>query len=198
MLSYDSAVSDFVLQRHLDRPLLLDGRKFHLRAYVAASMGALWAWGGLSGLEVRLAASKYTGDLTDRSQALTNFAPNRLAAADYYIKRTAEEFSELQGQGLFDKVLELIGRTAVLADLVSATDTERIVRGQAGEEGPSCEWRGFALLALDIMVDTEGALWLLEARLATRPSAVLFTEKMLRLQLSVTDALPFCVPVLSR
>lgn len=102
MLSYDSAVSDFVLQRHIDRPLLLGGRKFHLRAYVAASEGALWAWGGLSGLEVRLATSEYTGDLTDRLQTLTNFAPNR-TAADVFIKRTASEYPELCGSGLFDK-----------------------------------------------------------------------------------------------
>lgn len=176
MLSYDSAVSDFVLQRHVDRPLLLQGHKFHLRAYVAASCGALYAWGGLSGVEVRLAASKYTGDLTDRLQALTNFAPNRLAAG-FFIKRTASEFPELRGKGLFGKLLNLIARTAGLADLAAATDPSRPVRGRTcgaaaaangaaaageAEEGPECEWRGFALLALDIMVDEDGALWLLE------------------------------------
>ena len=35
MLSHGGDVSDFVLQRHVDAPLLLSRRKFHLRAYVA-------------------------------------------------------------------------------------------------------------------------------------------------------------------
>lgn len=164
MLTYDSAVSDFVLQHHVDRPLLLNGHKFHLRCYVAASEGALWAWGGLSGVEVRLAASKYSGDLTDRLQALTNFAPNRTAAG-FFIKRVAAEFPELLGSRLFERLLAVVRRTAGLADLAAATDPARPARGRAAaDDGPECEWRGFALLALDVMVDADGALWLLEAR----------------------------------
>ena len=68
LLSTDSTggVSDFVLQRHVDRPMLLAGRKFHLRAYVATAGGALHLW---RGLEVRLAAADYSADRHDRLQA---------------------------------------------------------------------------------------------------------------------------------
>lgn len=69
------------------------------------------------------------------------------------------------------QVLSVVRRTAALADLRRATDPHRLVRGRAAEDGPECEWRGFALLALDIMVDLDGALWLLEVWQGERESS---------------------------
>jgi hypothetical protein len=160
--------SDYVLQRHVDAPLLLAGRrKFHLRAYVAvwpaagndaaASSSssptvALW-----EGVEVRLAAKAYDGDVADRLQMLTNFAPNAGAAGDA-IKRMAPEF---EGE------LAAACPAWQLALTVLAADTATLAEGELEGAGSitaddGAQWVGFALLAMDVMMDESGRMWLLE------------------------------------
>jgi hypothetical protein len=171
MLSHGGDVSDFVLQRHVDAPLLLDGRKFHLRAYVAvwpAGTGTACAGAALwGGVEVRLAARRYTGDVADKLQMLTNFAPNAGAAGDA-IKRMASEFSaplEAACPGMHARLAALAADAAALAEgeLVPSEERAAVV------DDAGAAWLGFALLALDVMVDQGGRLWLLEVN-RVRPS----------------------------
>lgn len=165
MLSHAGDVSDFVLQRHVDHPLLLQGRKFHLRAYIAvwpesisnaACTGAA-LWGGV---EVRLASRAYTGDVADKLQMLTNFAPNAGAAGDA-IKRMASEFDaplRAACPALDAQLAALAADTAALAqgELVPPAGRAAVV------DDAGTPWLGFALLAMDVMVDQSGRLWLLE------------------------------------
>ena len=192
----DRDVSDFVLQRHVDAPLLLvrahmrvwrgrkarrcdvaqltwlcddaqEARKFHLRAYVAAwprtrSGGAptvaLW-----DGVEVRLAAHPYSGDVTDKLQALTNFAPNKATAGAqaFAIKRMAAEFEA----PLADACPAWRSRLEALCANVAALAAGELLPDDSDGTVAAADgapWLGFALLALDVMLDADGRLWLLE------------------------------------
>lgn len=94
---------------------------------------------------------------------LTNFAPNAGAAgaAGDAIKRMAPEFQA----ELAAAVPDLSGALAALA-----ADAAALAEGELIPDAPrarvaaadGAEWLGFALLALDVMVDTAGRLWLLE------------------------------------
>ena len=162
LLSSDSDVSHFVMQRHVDRPALLEKRKFHLRAYVVAHAGALLLW---HHVEVRLAARPYTGDISDRLQALTNFAPARGEAghhAGLLIKRIASEFANPGqlgcAQALQGRVSAFLGATAALVDAVGDGESD----GEAVSAEDGTVWRGVAVLAVDLMLDESDRLWLLE------------------------------------
>ena len=163
--SHAGDVSHFVLQRCLDTPRLLLGRKFHLRVYVLAAPAAgshtrgatLAVW---TGLEVRLAPKLYTGDVTDRGQALTNYAPSRdeAAATGLLIKRLASEFPGELGDAdaLLRRVTTLVEQVAAAAPFGGDEQQTTLVADDTG-----ATWHGLVLFALDVLMEGD-ALWLLE------------------------------------
>lgn len=164
--SHAGDVSHFVLQRCLDAPRLLLGRKFHLRVYVLAAPAAgshtrsnatLAVW---TGLEVRLAPKLYTGDVTDRGQALTNYAPSRdeAAATGLLIKRLASEFQDELGDAnaLLRQVTNMVEDVAAAAPFGGDEQQTALVADHTG-----ATWHGLALFALDVLMEGD-ALWLLE------------------------------------
>jgi hypothetical protein len=165
-LSHAGDVSHFVLQRCLDAPRLLLGRKFHLRVYVLAApvadshtrSVALAVW---HGLEVRLAPKLYTGDVTDRLQALTNYAPSREEAATsgLLIKRLASEFQDELGDAhaLLRRVMALVEDVAAAAPFGGDEPLTALV----ADNTTGATWHGMALFALDVLMEGD-ALWLLE------------------------------------
>ena len=156
--SAQRAATHFVAQRHVDGPLLLDGRKFSLRCFVLLRHDVpplFWPR-----FEVRLAPSQYTGDTADRGQALTNFAPGRGAAeaAGVATKRCATEFSPaLSHLDLDARVPLLLAETLRLAEPPSLGTDASAVEDEIGQA-----WAAHALLAVDVAVDASGRLWVLE------------------------------------
>lgn len=67
-------IREWVLQRYISNPLLVNGHKFHLRVYVLC-LGALkvYVYGG-SGILMLLAAHKYSSDTEDSFAHLSNTA----------------------------------------------------------------------------------------------------------------------------
>lgn len=158
--SHAGDVSHFVLQRCIDAPRLLLGRKFHLRVYLLAGPnGSLAVW---HGIEVRLAPKVFTGDVTDRGQALTNYAPSREEAATtgLLIKRLASEFQDELGSSdaLLRRVTALVEQVASAAPFGGDEPQAVVIADESG-----ATWHGLALFALDVLVDGRSdALWLLE------------------------------------
>jgi hypothetical protein len=96
--------------------------------------------------------------VADRLQMLTNFAPNAGAAGDA-IKRMAPEF---EGELAAACPAWQLALTNLAADTVALADGELLGGAASVAADDGAQWVGFALLALDVMMDERGRMWLLE------------------------------------
>ncbi|CEM16485.1 unnamed protein product [Vitrella brassicaformis CCMP3155] len=153
-------IQEWVLQRYLDHPLLIQhGRKFHLRAYVVA-VGSLHVW-VLDELLAHVAARPYPmHDLTQLGLLghITNLAYGERDPLGYDVTRHMRPFfddcmrhKEIRpeaAQAVFDRIKALVA------------ETFRAVRGEflGFTALPNC----FELFAFDFLVDTQHQPYLLE------------------------------------
>jgi tubulin---tyrosine ligase len=166
-------IGQWVLQRYIDPPLLVDGRKFHLRAYVLAT-GALRGYLFTDGLAL-LAAHEYaplTAATAAASDAhvdtyahITNTCVNA-GAAGFDEGRLVRTISELPAQWVAD------GTCATAADAAARLEAMRrdmaaltahcfaAVDGDAAAYMPLAH--GFELYGVDFMVDAAWRVWVLE------------------------------------
>jgi hypothetical protein len=157
---------NFLVQRYLDEPHLIDGRKYTLRRYVlVTSLEPLEAWlydDGFTKLASRPFGTSGAARL-DRFRHLTN--PDVLelddlpTSADNLTRAAYEEL--LRAEGFDPEAL--------------AAEIERLVAaavGAARDELAAAAWRAtnapggcFELLGVDLLVDAELRPWLLECNL---------------------------------
>ena len=150
-------VREWVLQKYVHNPLLLDGRKFHLRVYVLC-VGSLKVH-VFDRILLLLAAHRYsTSDLDDIYKHLTNTA----------VASETEYFDEEQAVKLLDDLPHFVSGTGeqdvrnirtqihqITAELFRAFENEYTVFAPM----PQC----FELFGLDFLVDEHLQVHLLEA-----------------------------------
>jgi len=161
-------IGQWVLQEYVDRPLLVDGRKFHLRAYVLAT-AALRGYLFVDGLAL-LATHPYTsaaagGGAVDTFAHITNTCVN-VDAAGFDEARLVRRISELPAQWVADGTCATAAvadeRLAALRrDMASLTaHCFAAVDGNAAAYMPLAN--GFELYGVDFLVDAEWRVWVLE------------------------------------
>jgi hypothetical protein len=175
------ARTDVVVQRYVDRPYLVDGRKGHLRIYcLITSMSPLRAYVYSEGI-VRFAPEPYDPSperLADVSMHVTNTAlhrghpglvisedPNKedegaVWSLSAYLKRIEADGGDRQA--VFGEIRDLVGW------FVRLLRREGLIERQARRGSP----RAFAskLLGFDVLLDADGHPWLLEIQ--AKPASV--------------------------
>ena len=158
---------NWLVQRYLDRPHLIDGRKYTLRWYVLiTSLDPLTAWVFDDGF-TKLASRPFStepGALTDPFRHLTNpdiqaLNPELPTSADNLTRPAYAELLREQGadpEALFARIELLLAATVAAARDELARSTWRATNNPAG-----C----FELLGVDLLVDTDLRPWLLECNL---------------------------------
>ncbi|KAG5192948.1 tubulin-tyrosine ligase family-domain-containing protein [Tribonema minus] len=157
-------IREWVLQEYIERPLLVHGRKFHLRAYVLA-VGCLSVYLFDRVLLLSAHAPYAAGDFSDPLAHITNTARQCETAA----------FDEAASVGLLSDLATHLTRDGGMADgdaeaavtgIVTAMRaiTAELFRAFKGEFAvfaplPHC----FEHFGLDFMVDEALNVWLLEA-----------------------------------
>ena len=143
-------IPGWVLQEHIHDPLLiLGGRKFHARVYaVVLDDGALYVH---QSVEYRAAAAVYSAaDFADRAAHITNGA----GKGDVH-RGLTHDLPELAH--LTEKFTAFVAEIAMSVQLNTCPDTNS---SSSSENTATC--RQYALLAFDVMADTDERLWLLE------------------------------------
>jgi Tubulin-tyrosine ligase family len=144
-------IPGWVLQEHINDPLLYAGRKFHARVYaLCCHNGSTYVH---EQVEVRVAESVYnSSDLTLRSANITNGAggsgTQRALTAD---------IPELAGL-----TTKLIAFVSDILQGVPARQCSHDDTTTASHSGSTSSSKHFSLLAFDVMVDVNERLWLLE------------------------------------
>ena len=169
---HDATYTDWdaghVLQRHIDRPMLLEGgRKFTLRTYLLLHAATHRVWAYEHDYEVRLADLPYeqgTDRCGDVNQLLTNgSASSRSWGMDGTAhgagwRRMASEYSELtELRPLIQDFMADCGRCLLPAASVAAasapTTTERV--NKSGEKKKT-ETQVYDFVGLDLMIEDSG------------------------------------------
>jgi Tubulin-tyrosine ligase family len=165
-----------VISRYIDSPLLIDGRKFDFRFYVAiTSFDPLVVFLFRDGL-VRFANQAYKKSTLNRFVHLTNYSVNKLSD-DYEFNTDAKSDgvgSKWSVSALLRRVEEdygvdsaeiMSGIEDVLAKsaLSAAKSISRGLDVDLGRELSSC---CFELLGFDILIDSNFKPWILEANLS--------------------------------
>lgn len=156
-LQYDQ---QYVLQRYLDRPLLIDGFKFDLRIYVlVTSFRPLRAYLYKQGL-ARFSTERYCLDTKDKFVHLTNASINK------FNPRMMDEDGNSSGyKWTFDDLFEHF-RTGNVCDQEALWDRIRnlvsITLLSIIDEVPSDATPCFELFGFDVMIDDSLKPWLLE------------------------------------
>ncbi|KAK9837470.1 hypothetical protein WJX81_004829 [Elliptochloris bilobata] len=152
----------WVVQKYIERPLLVGGRKFDIRAYaLVAPCGRVYVH---RACYARTSSSAFgLADLTDKATHLTNDAVQRTMAG-YGAFEEANKLSMAQLQAA------LAGRADVAGDLVpkmweAARAAFSAVHGRLN---PNRHAHCFELLGLDFMVDTD--LWVYIIEINTSPA----------------------------
>lgn len=164
-----------IVQKYVDRPLLINGSKFDLRLYVlVSSMNPLRAYMYNDGL-TRFASVKYSDDndtLCDRYMHLTNYSINKLSSN--YAKN--EDANSFEGHKWTLKTLwkyftaqgiNTNGLWAALRNLVLRTIlTGEHVINQMSKANVSSRYNTFELFGIDVILDSELKPWLLEVNIS--------------------------------
>ena len=157
----------WLVQRYLDRPHLIDGRKYTLRWYVLiTALDPLTVWVFDDGF-TKLASRPFSiepGALTDPFRHLTNPGVQALNAevqtsADNLTRPAYAELLRAKGadpEALFARIERLIAATVGAARDELARSTWRATNNPS-----SC----FELLGLDVLVDADLRPWVLECNL---------------------------------
>ncbi|CAO3599285.1 unnamed protein product [Absidia cylindrospora] len=149
-----SQVREWVIQRYIDRPLLVNNRKFHVRAYVlAVSNIQVYLYRDMLAL---FAIKDYTLDnLSDTLIHLTNTCI-QTDQADYNEQDSVRLFWELEQCGVDKKDLDaiFIKMQAVLKDVFDACASE-MTTFQALPNA-------FELFGVDFMIDEDKNVYFLE------------------------------------
>lgn len=154
---------DFVLQRYVE-PLLLRGRKFHLRVFVLLQ-GSLTAYVAPDFLAIS-SLEPYAGASLDESRAhLTNISHQHvLSEEDQHacMRRFAETAPDMVEAGLAKSLPEAEARIAQVTQRVMDMVAETVEAASA-ELTFQTKDHCFELFGLDFMLDPEWNVWLLEA-----------------------------------
>ncbi|XP_053672131.1 tubulin monoglutamylase TTLL4-like [Anopheles nili] len=164
-----------IVQRYIERPLLINGSKFDLRLYVlVTSLNPLRVYMHTDGL-ARFASVKYSEKsetLSDRYMHLTNYSINKLSTnysqnedADacqghkWTIKSLWSYFAEqgINVDRLWSALRNLVLRT-VLAGEGSIHALSKVNVG--------CKYNCYELFGIDVLLDSELVPWLLEVNIS--------------------------------
>ena len=137
------SIPNWAIQQHINNPLLLDGHKFHLRAFVISVGSRLFVY---ETYEVRVAPVKWNRDFTVQGCHITNGGGAEAHHERRYLSNHFPELSDVTPKVL--PFLEYI--------------LKRCQEPEAAEV-PDSSWIPAAVMGLDIMVDEQKNLFLLEA-----------------------------------
>lgn len=161
-LQANENLREWVLQRYIERPLLIQQRKFHLRAYVLC-VGSLKAF-VFSEVLALFAGQPYDSelqDLTNLDSHLTNTCRLEGALAEEEAVRLLSELPEmLQHEGMrreeAEEQIQQVNQDmqAIIGECLDAVSGELTFFTL-----PNC----FELFGFDLMVDDQWQVWLLEA-----------------------------------
>jgi tubulin--tyrosine ligase len=144
---------EWVVQKYIDRPLLLNGgRKFHIRAYVVA-VGALkvYLYGGMLALFAKEPYDRR--DMTNKFAHITNTCV-QAEAEDFKEEDVVKEFWDLDcEQEKLDNIFDQM--KVILADVFEAVVNEASVF----QPLPNC----FEIYGFDFLVDENLQVYVLEA-----------------------------------
>ena len=183
----------YVVQEYVERPLLVDGRKFEMRQYVLiCGDGSAYTYDGAL---MRLACVPYEVDSTDRRAHITNKwvqtgweASNELGATLDDLERLASEWPPY-AQLLDDKIVPLVSD---LADAVIPLLTSG-QRAQAGGGSGGGSPHHFELMACDLVVTEEGEVHLMEVNINPAFGAFLPRTEERLIKPLFEDLLTLCV-----
>eukprot|EP00593_Proboscia_inermis_P016683 CAMPEP_0171309122 /NCGR_PEP_ID=MMETSP0816-20121228/19262_1 /TAXON_ID=420281 /ORGANISM="Proboscia inermis, Strain CCAP1064/1" /LENGTH=305 /DNA_ID=CAMNT_0011792437 /DNA_START=498 /DNA_END=1415 /DNA_ORIENTATION=- len=154
---------DFVLQRYIP-PLLLDGRKFHLRVFLLLT-GNLTAYVAKDFLAI-FSLEPYEGANLDHTRAhLTNIAHQEvLSDEDQHrcMRRFDETTQDMLDSGVVKTICEAEKRIESVKDRVMKIIAE-MVEAVSSELTFSSKDNCFEIFGLDFMIDPDWNTWLLEA-----------------------------------
>ncbi|KAJ6649581.1 Tubulin monoglutamylase TTLL4, partial [Pseudolycoriella hygida] len=164
-----------IVQRYIDRPLLIDGSKFDLRLYVlVTSINPLRVYMHTDGL-ARFASVKYStkaDTLNDRYMHLTNYSINKLS--NNYAKN--EDASACQGHKWTLKSLWThLAARGINTELLWAALRDLVLRTiLAGENAINnltklnmgSKYNCFELFGIDVILNSELIPWLLEVNIS--------------------------------
>lgn len=163
-----------IVQKYIDRPLLINGSKFDLRLYVlVTSLCPLRAYMHTDGL-ARFASVKYSNDvetLSDRYMHLTNYSINKLSS-NYTKNEDAESCSghkwtlKTLWKYLSAKNINTDGLWAALRNLVLRTVLSGEHVMQFAKANVGSRYNTFELFGIDVILDSELKPWLLEVNIS--------------------------------
>lgn len=164
-----------IVQKYIDRPLLIDGSKFDLRLYVlVTSLNPLRAYMHTDGL-ARFASVKYSNDidtLNDRYMHLTNYSINKLSS-NYAKNEDAESCNghkwtlKTLWKYFTTRGINTDGLWAALRNLVLRTIlTGEHVISQMTKANVNSKYNTFELFGIDVILDSELKPWLLEVNIS--------------------------------
>jgi len=175
-----------IVQQYLDRPALIDGRKFDLRLYVlVTSFFPLRVYLFRDAI-VRLATARYDmGDVQNIYSHLTNSSINKARDASG-CKRA---LSQLGSEGKGAELLRRPDLRERLAHLINLTILS--IAANVPDNGGT-----FELLGFDVLIDGSGAPWLIEVNTSPAlsvdgPADVTVKAKLLAEMLDVLVATKF-------
>ena len=131
-----------VVCRYIDNPLLLDGRKFHLRCYLFVSTSGVWSL--YPDAKILTAGAPYKK--SDYTNAMIHDTHARTTDSNYFFR---EEFTE-EDQARIWPGVELIAQSVASSPFV----------GYPGAV------TSYDILGLDVLIDDNWHCWLLEANFA--------------------------------
>jgi tubulin--tyrosine ligase len=143
-------IREWVMQRYIQRPLLLNGCKFHIRVYVLA-VGNLTAY-MWDQMLVLIAMEKYDRDVLNRSAHITNTCANS-DHPDFVESEQIKLLSEILPAASVAAIHEQMRLT--LRDLFAALHSEPTVFLPVPN--------GFELYGVDFLIDEHQGVWFLEA-----------------------------------
>lgn len=164
-----------IVQKYIDRPLLIDGSKFDLRLYVlVTSLNPLRAYMHTDGL-ARFASVKYSDNidtLNDRYMHLTNYSINKLSS-NYAKNEDAEScnghkwtlktlWKYFTSQGINTNGLWAALRNLVLRTVLTGEN----VINQMTKANVNSRYNTFELFGIDVILDSELKPWLLEVNIS--------------------------------
>lgn len=164
-----------IVQRYVERPLLINGSKFDLRLYVlVTSINPLRVYMHTDGL-ARFASVKYSeksDTLSDRYMHLTNYSINKLS--DKYSAN--EDADACQGHKWTIKSLwSYFTEKGVNTDRLWAALRNLVLRTVLAGEGPihamsklnvGNRYNCYELFGIDVLLDSELVPWLLEVNIS--------------------------------
>ncbi|XP_055599964.1 tubulin monoglutamylase TTLL4-like isoform X2 [Uranotaenia lowii] len=164
-----------IVQRYVDRPLLINGSKFDLRLYVlVTSINPLRVYMHTDGL-ARFASVKYSeksDTLCDRYMHLTNYSINKLSN-NYSANEDADA---CQGhKWTIKSLLSYFAEQGINTERLWGALRNLVLRTVLAGEGPihamsklnvGCRYNCYELFGIDVLLDSELVPWLLEVNIS--------------------------------